>query len=185
MKIRNKILLLVIIATILVVFLPRKLVGNKLNSDQSQPSLSPTLTSEEIEEAEQKRIWALYDQINAGDVPECNFGRCPEYLDSTWCPYDEGPCASVVIVPIAMTKGAGQVWVIHTGKVVYKTPSLAEVGAWIVREDDVGNLYVSYISEWKDGVWPITYEVDELIYKDGNYELVKISTENVEQKTRR
>ena len=137
--------------------------------------LTPISTSQATptpQMSEQERTRMLNQQKNTGDVPECNFGRCPEYLDSTWYAYGEEPGGSVVIVPTAMTKQAGEVWVIHIGKVVYKTPSFAQIDAWIEK----GNLYISYVSGYKDGITPLGFETKELIYKDEKYHLVEIST---------
>lgn len=177
MKTWAKIFIILFIATYLVVSLDRKLAGNKLKT-QNQFYLAPTPTLSETKEERDRR---LYQQINEGEVPECNFGRCPEYLDLTWCVFDSGPCASIVIVPTAMTKQAGEVWVIHVGKVVYKSPEFAGVNASIKKRDDEEILYISYISEFEGGIVPTMFETDRLIYKDGSFELVKISTSSADR----
>lgn len=133
-----------------------------------------------IKQNKPKKIEKIQSVEDQQEIPECLFGRCPQYLDSSWYAYGEDPAGSVIIVPTTMTKGGGQVWIIHAGKVVYKTPTFAEVNAWIDRTNDKSDLYISYVSEWKDGIWPMAYETDKLIYKDGNYQLVKVSTKNVE-----
>jgi hypothetical protein len=71
-------------------------------------------------------------------VPQCNFGRCPEYfsMDVDGDQISE----SVVIVPTAMTKGAGQVWVIDEGKVVYTSKEYPQLR---VEEEGI-NLVVKY-----------------------------------------
>jgi hypothetical protein len=101
------------------------------------------------------------------DIPECNFGLCPRYLSEPWV--INGEDVSVVIVPTAMTKGAGQLWIIQKGKVVYKSPELPEISAAY----NGNSLNIKHVSEWKaDGLWPKTWETDELVYTDGTFKLV-------------
>lgn len=133
--------------------------------NRSSPTPSPAMTN--LTDKQPTNI--ITSTINDGDTPECNLGRCPEYLSEPWYINGEWPAASVVIVPVTMTKGGGSVWIIHQGKVVYKSSVLAEVSAKL--KDD--HLYINYVSEW-NGVTPKTWETDELKYQDGKFEMVKI-----------
>jgi hypothetical protein len=104
-----------------------------------------------------------------GEIPECFMFKCPQYLETEWAIFGPDIGASVIINPTAMTKGAGQVLIVHLGKIIYRSPELAGIRAHIDTKDS-SRLYVSYISDWKnDGMRPKTEKTDELIYQAGEF----------------
>lgn len=116
-------------------------------------------------------------KVESSEIPECFMGNCPEYLKQEWNIYGPEAGASIIRVPTAMSKGAGQIWVIHLGKAIYKSPEFAGVSARVDSENS--KLFINYISEWQDdGLHPKIWETDELVYKDSKFELTKISMKN-------
>lgn len=61
-------------------------------------------------------------------IPECYAGRCPQYF-SMDVDGDNSSSESVVVVPTAMTQGAGKVIVIKKGKVIFESPELMRINA--------------------------------------------------------
>ena len=167
-------IILVVLAAFLLALFASINFKNSFHSKSDQQASTQTSTPTETSEEKSRR---LNNQINKGDVPECLLGRCPEYLEGTICLCEETPCVSVVVVPTAMTKGAGQVWLIRAGEVVYKTPELSEVSAKIEEDGDGRHLFISYVSVWEDGIYPSEITTAKISYVGGNYELTTVSKE--------
>lgn len=58
--------------------------------------------------------------------PECFSGLCPEYfsMDVDGDGYSE----SAIVIPTAMTQGAGKVWIVDNGKVVFDSGEKMRIG---------------------------------------------------------
>lgn len=103
----------------------------------------------------------------AQDIPECDFNGCPEYkaIDTD----GDNQYESVVYRRIAMTKGAGEVWIIDEGKVVFRVG-----GAQFSYEEneDMPGITVSYVKEFDEtGLNPKTWVTEKWIYIGGEYVL--------------
>lgn len=98
------------------------------------------------------------------EIPECNFGRCPEYvsLDTD----NDGQSESVAIIPTAMTKGAGRAIVIDDGKIVFKTGEYAGIG--VKTTSKPGELIIEYSKDF-NRTGPDLMDQLKFIYKDGQY----------------
>lgn len=107
-----------------------------------------------------------FNQIKSNPkLPECSLGRCPEYFIME---VDGNPDSteSVAIIPIGMTKGAGKVWIIRDGEVIYETSALAQIR---VKENDTGNGFtLSYWKEWTNLDSP-TIATVEYTYENGAF----------------
>lgn len=79
-------------------------------------------------------------------IPECFLGRCPVY--SSMDVDEDNLPESAVIVPTAMTKGAGKVEIIKNGKIVFESEELAEVGIKEVGDGDGFILQFAHGSDW-------------------------------------
>lgn len=109
----------------------------------------------------------LLEDDKEQDIPECDFNGCPEYkaIDTD----GDNLYESVVYKRIAMTKGAGGVWIIDEGKVVFRAS-----GAQFSYEEneDIPGITVNYVKEFDDtGLNPKTWETEKWIYLGGEYVL--------------
>lgn len=60
------------------------------------------------------------------ELPKCFLGRCPQYFSMD---VDGDMLAeSVVVIPTAMTKGAGKVWIIDNDKVIFDSGEMMRIG---------------------------------------------------------
>lgn len=99
---------------------------------------------------------------NKQQLPECFAGKCPHYF--TWDVNGDSQMSdSVVVIPTAMTKGAGKVWVIDKGKVVFDSGELMDV--WVEEPEDHEGFYLLYKTNINN---PISHKV-KYIYKDGKF----------------
>lgn len=96
-------------------------------------------------------------------IPQCSFGLCPEYQSMDVD--GDGLSESVVIVPTAMTQGAGQVWVIDQGKVVWKSQEFMRIAVAALKDQNKPGFALLYTKE------PNSTEGSaiEYAYKDGNF----------------
>lgn len=94
---------------------------------------------------EKNIISSDYKEVINVEVPKCSYGRCPEYvsIDVDGDPHTE----SVVIVPVAMTQGAGQLWVVDEGKVIWKSESYMRIGVDRLFEEDTYGFVLVYSKE--------------------------------------
>lgn len=65
-------------------------------------------------------------------MPECFMGRCPEYVSMDVDGDDLSE--SIVIIPTAMTQGAGKVWIIDEGRVVFESEEMMRIDVTQTRE---------------------------------------------------
>lgn len=123
------VLTLIIIGTAIVV--------NKVKTEESK-NLAIKAVSEAygLKEAQKyidptnDRWKPITSEIPNQQIPECYLGICPAYqsLDVD----GDGQAESVAVVPTRMTKGAGRVWVIKRGKVIFISQEYAEIGVkWL------------------------------------------------------
>ncbi len=147
----NLILILALIVGILWKFAGERIV------DQSVKQNASEVTTEAVESINDRR-----------ELLECFLGRCPEYISME---VDGNPDSweSVVIIPIGMTKGAGKVWIIREGKVIFETAALAQIG---IKENESGNGFtISYWKDWADLKNPVVASA-EYKYQDEKFVLV-------------
>lgn len=96
------------------------------------------------------------------ELPECFAGKCPHYF--TWDVNGDNQMSdSIVVIPTAMTKGAGKVWVIDKGKVVFDSGELMD--AWVEEPEDHQGFYLLYKTDIHN---PVSHKV-KYIYKDGKF----------------
>lgn len=137
------------------------------------PSKSQT---EKINPPPPPSVSGLNSQL--GDLPECELGHCPVYLNTPWYiyPNEVGGLdpSTLLTVPVGMNKGAGQLWVIHDGNVVYKSPTFSE----IIAKLDNNKLYItSYkILYEPNNITVGVLDTYSLIYKDNQFDLQKVTS---------
>lgn len=106
-------------------------------------------------------------------APTCNFGQCPTYKSGDTD--GDGDSESLVVVPVSMTKGGGEVWIIDEGKVVFKSDGQANIsvkapGYEVVNNE--GGFIITYTKEYDGtGLRPKTWATEEWKYEKGNYML--------------
>lgn len=99
---------------------------------------------------------------NQQEFPECFAGKCPHYF--TWDVNGDSQMSdSIVVIPTAMTKGAGKVWVIDKGKVVFDSGELMD--AWIEEPEDHQGFYLLYKTDIHN---PVSHKV-KYIYKENKF----------------
>jgi hypothetical protein len=102
-------------------------------------------------------------------IPECEFGLCPKYES-----YDtdgDSLSESIVLVPTAMTKGAGKVIIIEQGKIVFDSGEAAQMSYELPKEGS--GIIISYAKEYDETALKVkTWVKDKYIYKEGKYVLV-------------
>lgn len=94
------------------------------------------------------------------DYPECIAGLCPEYFSMDVDEDDQAE--SLIIIPTAMTQGAGKIWIIDEGKKIFESDEHMRIHAIQTREQiDASNgftlSYGTKINSSEDGV-AITYK---------------------------
>ena len=102
------------------------------------------------------------------ELPACDFNGCPAYeaIDTD----GDGNLESVVYQKIAMTKGAGTIWIIDDNEVVFKHGGGAQFG--YEELDDGSGLLISYVSEYDEtGIEPKTWTREKWVYSSGRYNL--------------
>lgn len=99
------------------------------------------------------------------EIPECFLGRCPEYF-SMDVDGDDLP-ESLVIIPTAMTQGAGKLWVIDEGEVIFETYEMMGIGVEQSPEDaEAGNRFTLFYAEEinSNDLTEVNY-----VYQDGQF----------------
>ncbi len=105
---------------------------------------------------------------NPCELPKCYLGKCPAYesVDVN----NDSLAESVVIIPTAMTKGAGMLWIIDDNdEVVFNSGTLPGIGF----EETEKGFNLIYMSDFEDLLNP-KYSKIEYEYKDGKFEEVEI-----------
>ncbi|MFW6174109.1 MAG: hypothetical protein ACOC5T_10240 [Elusimicrobiota bacterium] len=108
MQITKKTLLIAILVSFAFGILAEQLIISKLSK----------LTSEETSV---ENTASIIEQ----SIPECFLGRCPTYTSADVD--GDKQSESLVIVPTAMTKGAGELWIIDNEKLVFKSETYAQI----------------------------------------------------------
>lgn len=99
-------------------------------------------------------------------VPECVLGRCPQYqsLDVD----GDGLAESVAVVPTAMTKGVGKVWIIKRSRVIFISKEYPYISA---KQLETNNGFVlSYKDISSDGT-PGQSKEQNYLFQDGTFKL--------------
>jgi len=107
------------------------------------------------------------EKVVSQELPECFLGRCPEYFSMDV--NGDNLSESLVIIPTAMTQGAGKLWVIDKGEVIFKTDEMMRIGVRQSPEEvEAGNgftlLYAEEVNS--DDLIEVKY-----VYKDGQFKL--------------
>lgn len=116
------------------------------------------------------------DVLENNSVPECDFGKCPEY--SYFDVDGDGKSESIVLEPIGMSQFGGRVRVIDDGRVVFRSDTKMFVGVKSITENDGDNengfiIYYSKVPNARsndDILW------DHYKYIDGKYVLEKTTS---------
>lgn len=108
---------------------------------------------------------AQKEKVVSQKLPECFLGRCPEYFSMDVDGDDLSE--SLVIIPVAMTQGAGKLWVIDEGKVVFESEEKMRIGVKQSPEEvEVGNgftlLYAEEVNS--NDLTEVKY-----VYEDGQF----------------
>lgn len=120
------------------------------------------LTTPSLEEVPPNPYKAL-SSITQG-VPECFLGHCPQYF--TWDVNGDSQMSdSIVVIPTAMTKGAGKVWVIDKGRLVFDSGELMDV--WVEEPEDHQGFYLLYKTDINN---PVSHKV-KFTYRDGVFSI--------------
>ena len=99
------------------------------------------------------------------ELPKCLLGRCPQYFSMD---VDGDTLAeSAVIIPTAMTQGAGKVWVIDNDKVIFDSGEMMRIEIIQTKKQiEEGNgftlLYGMKVNSTKGSE-------KKFIYKDGQF----------------
>jgi len=129
------------------------LVQPKLGSDSSISSLLDT-----------------YQIDTPRKLPECYAGRCPEYFSMDVDGDDLSE--SLAIIPTAMTQGAGKLWIIDNGKVIFETPEIMRIGVRQSPEEaEAGNRFSLFHAKEvnSNNLTEIKY-----LYQDGQFKVVPL-----------
>lgn len=104
--------------------------------------------------------------VSQQKLPECILGLCPVY-QSVSVDGDDSDSESLVVVPTAMTKGAGKLWIIDQGKLVFESKEYAQID---VEGSENGNGFIL-----KYAIKPDYYTQNQKIryeYKNREYKAV-------------
>jgi len=108
---------------------------------------------------------AQKEKIVSQKLPECFLGRCPEYFSMDVDGDDLSE--SLVIIPTAMTQGAGKLWVIDEGKVVFESDERMGIGVKQSPEEvEAGNGFTLLYAE---GINSNDLTEVKYVYKDGQF----------------
>lgn len=104
-------------------------------------SLKPSIISAPIE-------YLPAEKVDKTDIPECNFGFCPEYqsmrVDKD---FESMSVATAIVVRTAMTQGAGKVIIVKKGKIIFESSELPGIG---VSEVEDGDGFILHYSSPRD-----------------------------------
>ncbi len=107
----------------------------------------------------------VVETVKESKILECFLGRCPQYFEMT-VDKDWGPSASVVIVPTAMTQGAGKLMIIKNGKIIFESPEMPGIGVDSVEDGD--GFILHYSSPRDENLNNVQYSV-RYRYRDGQF----------------
>ncbi len=99
------------------------------------------------------------------ELPECFLRRCPEYFSMDVDGDDLSE--SLVIIPTAMTQGAGKLWVIDEGKVIFESDEMMKIWVKQSPEDaEAGDKFSLFYAEE-----PNSNDLTEVkyIYQNGQF----------------
>lgn len=98
-------------------------------------------------------------------IPECFAFRCPQYFNIT-VDKDYSADESAIIVPTAMTQGAGKIMIIKKGKIIFESPEMPGIG--IDSVDDGDGFILHYSSPRDENLNNVQYSV-RYRYRDGQF----------------
>lgn len=104
--------------------------------------------------------------VSQQKLPECILGLCPTY-QSMSVDDDDSDSESLIIIPTAMTKGVGKLWVIDQGKLVFESKEYAQIG---VEASKNGNGFIL-----KYAIEPDYYTQNQQVrylYNSGEYKAI-------------
>ena len=112
---------------------------------------------------------AQKEKIVSQELPECFLGRCPEYFSMDVDGDDLSE--SLVIIPTVMTQGAGKLWVIDEGRVIFESDEKMRIGVKQSPEEvEVGNgftlLYTEEVNSSDLTEVKYVYEDGQFIVRD-------------------
>lgn len=105
------------------------------------------------------------EKVKENKIPECSLGSCPKYFSMT-VDKDNGPAASVVIIPTAMTQGAGKIMIIKKGEVIFESPEMPGIGVDSVGDGD--GFILRYSSPRDENLDNVQYSI-RYRYRDGQF----------------
>lgn len=117
-------------------------------------------------EARTPAIEVVSTQAKNQEIPECFAGRCPQYLSMTVDKDSDGFDASVVIIPTAMTQGAGKIEIIKNGRVIFESSEMANIG--VERVEDGDGFILTYSSPRDENFNNVKYSV-RYRFKEGKF----------------
>jgi len=115
-----------------------------------------------------KKYCDLVEDDSTQKLPVCNYGHCPEFraMDTD----DDFRIETVVLQPIAMTKGAADVWIIDNDEIVFRHGGGAMLS--YKQNEDMPGITISYVKEFDEtGLNPKTWESEKWLYLDNEYVL--------------
>lgn len=114
-----------------------------------------------------KKMSSKETATNQQKLPECILGLCPVY-QSVSVDGDDNDSESLVIIPTAMTKGTGKLWIIDQGKLVFESKEYAQIS--IDGSKDGNGFTLKYAVE------PDYYTQNQqtkYVYQDGEYKVIQ------------
>lgn len=105
------------------------------------------------------------ETVKESKIPECSMGGCPKYFSMT-VDKDNGPGASAVVIPTAMTQGVGKIMIIKKGKVIFESLEMPNI--WIESVEDGDGFILKYSSPRDENLNRVDYSV-RYRYRDGQF----------------
>lgn len=108
----------------------------------------------------------IVEKVKESKIPECFAFKCPQYFSMT-VDKDYRADESVVVIPMAMTQGAGKIMIIKKGKIIFESDELAGIGVEGVEDGD--GFILNYSSPRDENLNNVQYSV-RYRYKNGKFE---------------
>ncbi|MDP3988599.1 MAG: hypothetical protein Q8P80_05670 [Candidatus Levybacteria bacterium] len=108
----------------------------------------------------------IVETVKENKIPECFAGRCPQYFEMTVDKDVGWPSASVIVIPTAMTQGAGKVMIIKKGNVIFESKEMPGIGIEEVEDGD--GFILEYSSPRDENLNNVNYSV-RYRYRDGKF----------------
>ncbi len=115
--------------------------------------------------------------VEVPKIPECVAFICPEYFGFPVAGINYLGDTSVVIVPTAMTQGAGKLMIIRRGKIIFESPVMPGIGVSEVGDGD--GFILEYNGPSDENLNRARYEVR---YRYRNGQFIPDSESNINEK---